>query len=237
MLTTIEKIFSFSKKELRLQLLKFNDTQEYSNILELRNALIIQAFNNNQLNEKESKIVEDDKFDLIMKTNPENYNDFLEKLSNKFKSKINININPNHLKSWKYPKIIKTIDYKRKYLLASMYSNSKYIFITLVNNENEKCKIEIYDFKLNLVKKIQLKYGYFELNFSNENYLFIVDGEDGCNIEIFDLNNFNKIILIEVKSEINNIFVNKNFLFVKNFGEILIYNLQTFELIETIKLQ
>jgi len=237
MLTTIEKIFSFSKKELRLQLLKFNDTQEYSNILELRNALIIQAFNNNQLNEKESKIVEDDKFDLIMKTNPENYNDFLEKLSNKFKSKINININPNHLKSWKYPKIIKTIDYKRKYLLASMYSNSKYIFITLVNNENEKCKIEIYDFKLNLVKKIQLKYGYSELNFSNENYLFIVDGEDGCNIEIFDLNYFNKIILIEVKSEINNIFVNKNFLFVKNFGEILIYNLQTFELIETIKFQ
>jgi hypothetical protein len=254
---TIEKIFSLSKKELKLQLIEFNDEEKYSNILELRNAVIIQAFNNNQLNENDEKIVSNDKFDLIMKTNPKTYIDFLDKLDNKISSKkqiskftrkINIDVNPENLKSWNYVKIIKTIDYDNQHLFRSMTSNSKYLFVHLINNNNNRKiinrKISIYDFKFELIHNIDVKYDYVSKDdtfieiFCNENYLFIAYVSNHKNsIKIFDINNFNEIKIIELKNRFKMCF-NKNFLYV-GFSynkKTLIYSLQTFKIIKTIEI-
>ena len=53
---------------------------------------------NELLNSKEMEIVESDNYDRVMNSNPESYSEFLNLL--KPKKKINININPQLLKTW-----------------------------------------------------------------------------------------------------------------------------------------
>ena len=99
----IEEIFNLTGSDLKNKLLEYEDETKYSNNLERINAVIIHSFNNELLNPKEMKIVESDNYDNVMKSNPKSYSDFLNLL--KVKKKINININPQLLKSWNNPKV------------------------------------------------------------------------------------------------------------------------------------
>ena len=140
----LEKIFDFTIKELNLQLIKYKDETEYSNNLEKLNAVIIHNFNNNKLNEQESKIVESDNYDNTMNLNPENYNEFIEfynKLNKKIilkNSKININIKKELLKSWRTPKLITTLGDDIEWVNSIAISNVEKAIDNFGNNISEQ---------------------------------------------------------------------------------------------------
>jgi hypothetical protein len=90
--TNIKNIFSFSDIELDLKLKEYKDKIKYDNILEKRNALIINFFNNDDLNENEMTLVSSDEYDHIMKNNPKTYKEFLILVNNKTGMKINNNM-------------------------------------------------------------------------------------------------------------------------------------------------
>jgi len=107
-MTTLKQIFSYPLKSLDNILKQYKDETKYNN-LETINAVIIHLFNDNKLNDEDSKIVESDEYDLVMKLNPKNYEKFItnyNKLKNKNKFKrVNITADTSIFKSWKTPKV------------------------------------------------------------------------------------------------------------------------------------
>jgi hypothetical protein len=65
MTTTLKQIFSYSEEELDQILEDYQDENDYNNIERL-NAVIIYLFNDNLLNEEDSKIVESKEYNLII---------------------------------------------------------------------------------------------------------------------------------------------------------------------------
>ena len=137
-MTTIKEIFNFTESELKNKLIEYEDETHYSNNLERINAVIIHSFNNELLNPKEMEIVESKNYDNVMKSNPKSYSDFLNLL--KVKKKINININPQLLKSWNNPKVTTLEGHNDS--VRSVAVISKYI---ISGSEDEDTTIKIWE--------------------------------------------------------------------------------------------
>jgi len=76
---SIEEVFGFTEEEcVKILNEKFNDEKEYDNISEMRNAIIILAYNNNLLNKEDDKFVSSFRYDYIMKKEPKNYKKFIK---------------------------------------------------------------------------------------------------------------------------------------------------------------
>ena len=95
--TTIKEIFLMNEEQLKQNLLQYEDDTKYTNILELKNAVIINAYNNSNLDDLGTNIVSSPLYRNIMDQNPE-----YEQLLQKYEKSIS---NP-----WKNLQIIKKID-------------------------------------------------------------------------------------------------------------------------------
>ena len=86
-----------NEEQLKQNLLQYEDDTKYTNILELKNAVIINAYNNSNLDDLGTNIVSSPLYRNIMDQNPE-----YEQLLQKYEKSIS---NP-----WKNLQIIKKID-------------------------------------------------------------------------------------------------------------------------------
>jgi len=114
---TLKEIFKLSENSLNLKLEQYEDEIQYENKLEKLNAVIIYSLNNNLLNEEESKIIDSTIYDEIMKSNPQNYEDFMSEYGKSLQlrnnPKLNLmskfNFDLNSFKSWENPKLVQTL--------------------------------------------------------------------------------------------------------------------------------
>jgi WD40 repeat protein len=177
-MSTIKEIFSYSKNELQKILKEYKDETDY-NKLEKINAVIILLFNNNKLNDEDSKIVKSDEYDLVMKKlNSTKYEDFInlykelitKKIivkTNKFK-KVNITIDPELLKTWN---CIKTLGHNN-YVLSFCISNN---FLISCSYNYIKIWDITDDFKF--IKEISLNNAYRYSIVANDDYIFISENK------------------------------------------------------------
>jgi hypothetical protein len=80
-MTTLKEIFSLNLIQLDQQIRKYDEKykrNDYS-ISGRINILILYSFNNNHLNEEESKIVKSEEYNKVMKTQPRTYEEFINK--------------------------------------------------------------------------------------------------------------------------------------------------------------
>lgn len=230
---TLEEIFSFSESELENQLNKFEDLTKYSNKLEKLNAVIIHNFNNNNLNKKESKIVESEKYNKIIKLNL-TYSEFIKNfIQNKFQ-KIQININFNLLKSWPNAKYIKTLsDNNDEDAISSITLNEKYLFtgsyeiinIWSISNNNFG----------ELITTFQAHNRFIFALILNEQYLFSGSYQE---IKIWDISddNLGKLVkTIKTNDEIYSLCLNEKYLFSGSYKFTQIWDINSFNLIKTLE--
>jgi len=166
MSTTIQKIFSYSDDMLDRNLSFYSDKNNYTIKLEKLNAVIINAYINNQLNDIESEMVESSKFDIIMNCNPKTYEEFINLwYDQKILKKINIQIDRNRLINWKDMKLSRKLNPDRQ-IVKQLSLNSDYLFCLFSN------KIKIFDLKT-LTYASQFDHIENSLNriYSNKEYL------------------------------------------------------------------
>jgi len=230
---TLEEIFSFSESELQNQLNKFEDSTKYSNKLEKLNAVIIHNFNNDNLNEKESKIVESEKYNKIIKLNL-TYPEFIRKFYQQKFKKIQINIDPNLLKSWTHAKYIKTLpENNDEDSISSMTINEKYLFtgsykiinIWSISNNNFGELITTFEAHNRYIFGLVL----------NEKYLFSGSYQE---IKIRDISddNLGKLVqTIKTNDEIYSLCLNEKYLFSGSYKFTQIWDINSFNLIKTLE--
>jgi hypothetical protein len=197
---SLKEIFSYSSKGLESLILNYGDETRYSNKLEKRNALIIHAFNENHLIDKDMKYVETNEYDYAMKKNPSSskelkkiIDDSILKNSisvetfliyNTLNNKQKTNKLPpsivrtilGYLKSWENVKLDYQID---QMFLQSMTLNNHFLATINENEGDISDEIKIYDNKtFNLIKKFEIPLDlivvdmYFKIKM-NEKYIVI----------------------------------------------------------------
>jgi len=214
---SIKKIFASTDEQLDQQLIKYSDTNNYKTRSRKIKNVIINAYNNDDLNEQDSLIVGNDNFDSIINQKPETYLDF-QNLRNysisKLTKRINITIDKKLLINWNFIKF--KIDLKENLNnIIQLFLNSQYLFSLDIN-----LNIKFWDLKtLNYVSSID-NLGINSKIHCNDEYLFYIDNNFNINMTL--LSNLKNT---KIKSKIKNI---KN-LFVNN-DNLILYSKNKFEI-------
>jgi len=195
---TIEEIFNFTKSELKNKLLEYKDETHYSNNLERINAVIIHSFNNKLLNSEEMEIVESDNYDRVMNLNPKSYLEFLNLLNTK--KKINININPELLKSWNTPKITTLEGHTHNVNSVVVSSDNKYIISGSFDRTIKIWNLSTFELVTTLeghtdsVSSVVVSGNKFGNNIGKQ---YIISGSSDTTIKIWDLSTFELVTTLE----------------------------------------
>ena len=258
---TIEEIFSLTKSQLKNKLLEYEDETHYSNNLEMINAVIIHSFNNSLLISEEMEIVESDNYDRVMNLNPTSYSDFLNLL--KPRKKINININPELLKSWNTPKVTTLEGHTRPVNCVAVSSiiNIPATLLDIIGKRyiisgSRDNTIKIWD--LSTFKLVTTLEGHTSwvrsvaasgiINTTDEfEKQYIISGSDDKTIKIWNFSTFELVETLEGHNPIMSIaisgIINTTDKFGKQYiisglrdGIIKIWDLSTFELAATLKM-
>jgi len=240
-MTTIEEIFNFTESELKSKLIEYEDETHYSNNLETINAVIIHSFNNSLLISEEMEIVESDNYDRVMNLNPTSYSDFLNLL--KPRKKINININPQLLKSWNNYKVT-TLEGHR-YSVNSVAVSDKYI----ISGSDDK-KIKIWDLStFELIKTLKVHTddvisvvvsGIINVSDEFGNIIskqYIISGSSDTTIKIWDLSTFELVTTLKGHTyAVYSVAVSGKYIISGSRDKtIKIWDLSTFKLVATLE--
>ena len=261
---TLNTIFNLCEDELNFQLQKFKDNLNYSNNLEKLNAVIINNYNNNQLNKIESQIVESEEYDLVIQNNPKSYKEFIyfynNLLQNKYKCiKIQINsfnsyelLNSLNLYMTNF-KIKNTLFFKmnEKFIISS--SNNKSILIddtkiitlnsyVITFNINEKYiiislsdnTIQVFNFNLYCLATLEGHTKQISCISNDNNY--IISGSWDNTIKVWNINTFKCIRTLKKHSDIVNcIAINDKYIVSGSDDKtIIIWNINFFTYITTL---
>jgi hypothetical protein len=156
-MTTFEEIFSMSKTELDSENKTYGDKTKYTSLLQRRNALIINSFNENELDKKDSKLVGLDQYESIMfEKEPKSAEELRElllpfkkvtspKKNKSFSSKENINsikkdTKFDELNFERQLDLKKFFSYIHKNYKSSEYLNKNFIIKELHDTNFEKFK-------------------------------------------------------------------------------------------------
>jgi len=238
---TIEEIFNLNEDDLKIKLIEYDDDEtNYSNNLEKINAVIIHSFNNSLLISEEMEIVESTNYNRVMKSNPKSYSDFLNLLTHK--KKINININPELLKSWNTFKVT-TLEGHNKFV-SSVVVTDQYIISGSIDKT-----IKIWDLStFELVASLEgHTSGVNSLVVSDK---YIISGSYDRTIKIWDLSTFKLVTTLEghtdiitslVVSSVENTTdlsdnIGKQYIISGSYDKtIKIWDFSTFKLVETLE--
>ena len=252
---TLEQIFSFTEKELNSKLKEYKSS--YSRRKEKLNAVIIDAFNNNQLNEEESKIVETSAYDSAINLNPSSYIEFM-RFYNEFIRFYNaitrnnqiINLNMSK-KSWITPKVTilkEHIERGTGFSLIRLNAtclavSNKYI----ISNLNNKIKIwDLSTFEFTILEghteKVNCVAVSGIINTTDEfgniiSKQYIISGSSDNTIKIWDLSTFELVASLEGHTDnVNCVAVSNKYIISGSYDNtIKIWDLFTFKLVASLE--